>query len=136
MQNLEIMGIVNAYMAKKEQDAKDRKEGVYVDEMKLPAAVAWKRRVNMDKLFKAKALIDDAMKELSEKYADDEHSVEGENGVRRVKEEYLPEYLKAQGEILAQDTELDIRKVKIEDLGEIELSDSDMDTIGFMIEGE
>ena len=136
MQNLEIMGIVNAYMAKKEQDAKDRKEGVYVDEMKLPAAVAWKRRVNMDKLFKAKALIDDAMKELSEKYADDEHSVEGENGVRRVKEEYLPEYLKAQGEIMAQDTELDIRKVKIEDLGEIELSDSDMDTIGFMIEGE
>ena len=136
MQNLEIMGIVNAYMAKKEQDAKDRKEGMYVDEMKLPAAVAWKRRVNMDKLFKAKALIDDAMKELSEKYADDEHSVEGENGVRRVKEEYLPEYLKAQGEILAQDTELDIRKVKIEDLGEIELSDSDMDTIGFMIEGE
>ena len=90
----------------------------------------------MDKLFKAKALIDDAMKELGEKYADDEHSVEGENGVRRVKEEYLPEYLKAQGEILAQDTELDIRKVKIEDLGEIELSDSDMDTIGFMIEGE
>lgn len=136
MQNLEIVGIVNAYMAKKEQDAKDRKEGVYVDEMKLPAAVAWKRRVNMDKLFKAKALIDDAMKELSEKYADDEHSVEGENGVRRVKEEYLPEYLKAQGEIMAQDTELDIRKVKIEDLGEIELSDSDMDTIGFMIEGE
>lgn len=136
MQNLEIMGIVNAYMAKKEQDAKDRKEGMYVDEMKLPAAVAWKRRVNMDKLFKAKALIDDAMKELSEKYADDEHSVEGENGVRRVKEEYLPEYMKAQGEILAQDTELDIRKVKIEDLGEIELSDSDMDTIGFMIEGE
>lgn len=136
MQNLEIMGIVNAYMAKKEQDAKDRKKGMYVDEMKLPAAVAWKRRVNMDKLFKAKALIDDAMKELSEKYADDEHSVEGENGVRRVKEEYLPEYLKAQGEILAQETELDIRKVKIEDLGEIELSDSDMETIGFMIEGE
>lgn len=136
MTNLEIVGIVNAYMAKKEQDAKDRKEGMYVDEMKLPAAVAWKRRVNIDKLFKAKALIDDAMKELGEKYADEEHSIEGENGGRQVKEEYLPEYLKAQGEILAQETDVDIRKVKIEDLGEIELSDSDMDTIGFMIEGE
>lgn len=126
MRNLEIANIVTAYTAQKEKG----------DGIKLPAAVAWKRRVNMDKLFRAKKLIDDALKEIGEKYADDEHSVEGENGSRKVKEKYLGEYFRAQGEILAQDTEVDIRKVKVEDLGDIELSDADMDTLAFMLEDE
>ena len=121
MQNLEIVSIVNSYM--------DHKSDV-----KLPAAVAWKRRVNLDKLIRAKGLIDDAMKELGERYSDDEHSDESENGTRKVKPEFLAEYLKEQADILSQDTDVDIRKAKVEDLGDIEISDADMDTLAFMIE--
>lgn len=122
MQNLEIVGIVNAYTTNKGKDG-----------VRLPAAVAWKRRVNLDKLFKAKAIIDEALREINERYADDEHSVE-EDGNRKVKPEYMADFVREQGEILAQDTEVDVRKVKIADLGDIELSDADMDTLAFMIE--
>ena len=124
MQNLEIVSIVNAYTAQREAKS----------ELKLPAAIAWKRRVNMDKLIRAKGLIDDAMKELGERYSDDEHSEEGENGTRKVKPEFLAEYLKEQADILSQDTDVDIRKAKVEELGDIEISDADMDTLAFMIE--
>ena len=126
MQNLEIVGIVNAYTTNKGKDG-----------VRLTAAVAWKRRVNLDKLFKAKAIIDEALREINERYADDEHSVE-EDGNRKVKPEYLADFVREQGEILAQDTEVDVRKVKIEELGNVELTDADMDTLAFMIaeEGE
>ena len=126
MQNLEIVGIVNAYTANKGKDG-----------VRLPAAVAWKRRVNLDKLFQAKRVIDDALREINERYADDEHSVE-EDGNRKVKSEYTADFVREQGEILAQDTEVDVRKVKIEELGNVELTDADMDTLAFMIaeEGE
>ena len=146
MQNLEIIGIVNAYTAQKEQAAKDRKEGLYAHELGLPAAVAWKRRVNMDKLFRAKGLIDEALREINDKYIDDDHSEEidivytDDSGMkktrkeRRVKEEFIAEFTKARGDILLQDTELDVRKVKIEDLGDVELTDEDMDTLAFMLE--
>ena len=125
MKNLEIVAIVNVYTAQKEKG-----EGI-----KLPAKVAWKRRVNMDKLFHAKGIIDEALKEIGQKYADDEHSTEAEKGNgRKVKPEYMEEFVLAQGEILTQDTEVDVQKVKIEDLGDVELSDADMDTIAFMLE--
>lgn len=122
MQNLEIVGIVNAYTAQKGKDG-----------VRLPVAVAWKRRVNLDKLFQAKRVIDEALREINERYADDEHSVE-EDGFRKVKPEYMADFAREQGEILAQDTEVDVRKVKIEDLGNVELTDADMDTLAFMIE--
>lgn len=124
MKNLEIVGIVNAYTAQKEKS-----EGV-----KLPAAVAWKRRVNIDKLFKAKALIDEAVKEIHQKYSDDDHSEATEEGGRKVKAEYMTEFFREQGDILAQETPVEISKVKIEDLGDVSLTDADMDTIAFMIE--
>jgi len=123
MRNLEIAAIVNAYLGQK------GKEGY-----KLPAAIAWKRRVNMDKLIKAKELIDEALRDIGKNYMDDEHSVKAENGDRQVKPEFRQEFFKAQAEILEQDTEVDIRKVTIADLGDIELSDADMDTLAFMIE--
>ena len=126
MKNLEIVGIVNAYTANKGKDS-----------VRLPAAVAWKRRVNLYELFNAKAIIDEALREINERYADDEHSIE-EDGTRKVKAEYLADFVKEQGEILAQDTEVDVRKVKIDELGNVELTDADMDTLAFMIaeEGE
>lgn len=122
MQNLEIVGIINAYMAQKEKG-----EG-----LKLPAAVAWKRRLNLDKLFKAKAVIDEAMKEIGQKYADDDHSVQDGDG-RKVKPEFIADYAKEQAELLAQDTPVEITKVSIDDIGDVVLSDAEMDTLAFML---
>ena len=121
MKNIDIMSIVTAYQ-----------KGT---SLKLPAAVAWKRRVNMDKLFRAKKLIDEALQEARTPYLDDVHSSPTDNGGRQVKAEFLPEFFSAQNEILSQDTDIDVKKVDIEELGDIELTDSDMDTIAFMIEG-
>ena len=123
MKNIEIVTIVNAYT---EQKADGRG-------MKLPAKTAWTRRVNMDRLFRAKGIIDEALKEISDRYADDEHSTETD-GKRVVKPEYIPQYAKEQSEILLQDTDVDIRKVTVEDLGDIELTDADMDTLAFMLD--
>lgn len=119
MKNLEIVAIVNAYQ-----------KGT---SLKLPAAVAWKRRVNIDKLFKAKNLIDEALQEAREPYLDDEHSVPMENGGRQILPEFVDAFAQAQSEILTQETDIDIKKVKIEDIGDIEISDADMDTLAFMI---
>lgn len=126
MKNLDILAIVSAYTAKKEKG----------DGIKLPAAVAWKRRLNLDKLFKAKALIDEALNEIGQKYADDDHSDPADDGGRRVKPEYVQEYATEQAEILAQETDVDIRMVRIEELGDIALTDADMDTLAFMLEEE
>lgn len=120
MINLEIVSIVTAYQ-----------RGT---SLKLPAAVAWKRRVNMDKLFRAKKLIDEALQEARQPYLDDEHSTEVDGGNRQVKPEYIDEFVRSQNEVLSQETDIDIKKVKIEDIGDIEISDADMDTIAFMIE--
>lgn len=120
MKNYEITAIVAAYQ-----------KGT---SMKLPASVAWKRRVNMDKIIRAKAIIDEALNEVRAPYLDDDHSTPMEDGGRQVKPAYVPAFVKAQTEILEQETDVDIKKVSIDALGDIEISDSDMDTIAFMIE--
>jgi len=119
MKNIEICGIVTAYTSGKST-------------MKLPAAVAWKRRVNMSRLMDAKKIIDEALQEIGKQYADDEHSTE-KDGQRTVKPEYLPEYLKAQAEIMEQETDVAVQTIRIEDVGDITLSDDDMNTLAFMI---
>lgn len=138
MRNVEILGIVTAYTEQKEAIAKARKEGKAVDELRLPASIAWKRRVNIDKLFQAKKLIDEAMDDVKKRYSDDEHSnaATSENGeqVRTIKAEYQAEFMKEQGDILIQNTDVDIKKIKIEDIDGIALTDEDMDTLSFMIE--
>lgn len=122
MKNIEILTITTTYADKKR-------------DIKLPASVAWKRRLNFDRLFKAKALIDEALQELSHKYIDDDHSDATEDGGRKVKPEFLQEFLTAQREILEQETPVDVQKVSIDAIGDVELSDADMDTLAFMIEG-
>lgn len=122
MNNLEIVSIVTAYQ-----------KGT---SLKLPAAVAWKRRVNLDKLFRAKKLIDEALQEARAPFLDDLHSTAAENGTRQILPAYIDAFVESQNEILTQDTDIDIKKVKIEDIGDIEISDSDMDTLAFMIEEE
>ena len=120
MKNIDIVTIVTAFQ---------KTDGT----LTLPAKVAWTRRVNYKKLMEAKTIIDEAMQEIQRKYADDEHSVvDGEN--RKVKPEYLEAFAKEQTEILTQDTDVDIKKVSIEDLGDVTLTDAQMDTIAFMIE--
>lgn len=125
MKNLDILAITSAYTAQKENG-----EGLW-----LPAAVAWKRRLNLDRLFRAKALIDEALKEVGQRYSDDEHSEATEDGNRKIKHEFMQEFVTAQGEILTQETPVDIQKVPIDAIGDVELSDADMDTLAFMIEG-
>ena len=53
---------------------------------------------------------------------------------RVIKPEYVADFRREQAEIMEQDTEVEIRKVSIQELGNIELSDADMDTIAFMLE--
>ena len=48
----------------------------------------------------------------------------------------MEEFRKENEDLLNQDTDISIKKVKIEDLGDVELSDDDMDTLMFMIEEE
>ena len=124
MKNIDILAIANAYTVQKEKG----------DGLRLPASVAWKRRLNFDKLFKAKVLIDEALKEVGQRYSDDEHSEAAEDGNRKVKPEYMQEFVTAQGEILTQDTPVDIQKVPIDAIGDVDLTDADMDTLAFMIE--
>ena len=136
MINKEIKELVAVYNYR-------RSEG---ENIKLPAAIAWKRRVNYDKLTKASELIDEALKEIGERYKDDDHSEDvkisykDEDGLtksrteRRVKKEYFEEYATQLNDILKQETDVDIKKVKIDDLDGLELTDNEMDTLSFMIE--
>lgn len=124
MRNVDIMAITNAYTTQKEKGTS----------LKLPAAIAWKRRVNMDKLFNARKIIEEAIGEVQKKYSDDEHSTGTEDGARKVKQEYIADFMNEQTEILNQDTEVDISKVKVDALGDIQLTDEDMDTLAFMLE--
>lgn len=119
MKNIDILTIVTAYQ---------KTDGT----LTLPAKVAWIRRVNLKKLAEAKAIIDEAMQEIQQRFADDEHSSE-KDGQRLVKPQYMAEFSKAQADILLQETDVDIKKISIEDLGDITLSDKQMDTIAFMI---
>ena len=102
--------------------------------MKLPAKVAWIRRVNMEKLFQAHKIISDALAEAREPFLDEAHSTATEEGGRQIHPEYTADFMKAQDDILSQETDVDIKKVRIEDLGDITISDSEMDTLAFMLE--
>lgn len=116
--NAEIVAITNAY-----------KKGT---NFKLPAATAWKRRINMNKLMEVRDVIDNAIREEIAPYFDEEHSVEDGDG-RTVKPEYREEVLKKQSEILSQKTDVEIKMVGIDEVGSGDLSDEDMDTLAFMI---
>lgn len=131
MRNDDILFVVNSYYALKGKET-----------VTLPASVAWKRRLNIKELVKASETINEALEEIKQKYSDDEHSnpktIKDANGkdveTRVVKPEYLSDFIKEQQEVLTQETDLTIRKIKIEDLGNLNLSDGMLDTLEFMIE--
>lgn len=120
MKNIDILTIVNAYQ---------NTDGT----LTLPAKVAWTRRVNIRKLIDAKSIIDEALQDIQKQYADDEHSEATEDGQRKVKPQYIAAYAQAQADVLTQETDVDIKTISIEELGDITLTDRQMDTIAFMI---
>lgn len=126
MKNQEIVAIVQSYMAQR----RSGESGV-----KLPAVVAWKRRLNMDKLCHVHDIICAALDEATAIYFGDTYATTDENGEKVVKPEYLADFVNAQAEIMEQETDVEIQKVHVEDLGTVELSDADMDTLAFMLEG-
>lgn len=121
MKNYEIYNIVESY---------NKTNG----ELKLPASVSWKRRLNMKKLIDAYEVIKEAITDINKEYANDEHAVRIENGNWKVNKEYHEELNKRQLELMEQDTPIDIQKVSIDDLGDTTISDLEMDTLDFMIE--
>lgn len=135
MKNSDIVAITSAYIKEKEQPELDRKDGLYPCRVALPAPIAWKKRLNFKALFEARRTIDEALAEIDQGYSDDEHS-EMKDKIRMVKPEFLAEFTKKKTEILEQETDVVIKKVKIEDLGDTLLTDEDLDTLMFMIEEE
>ena len=133
MKNSDILFIVNSYYVLKGKET-----------VALPASVAWKRRLNLKDLIKASETINEALEEIKQKYSDDDHSnlktIKDANDkdveTRVVKPECLSDFIKEQQEVLTQETDVPVRKIKIEELGSIELSDEVLDTLEFMIEGE
>ena len=120
MKNIDILTIVTAFQ---------KTDGT----LTLPAKVAWTRRVNYKKLSDAKAIIDEAMQELQEKYIHEER-IDKNGEQMTVKPEFMPDFVREQSEILMQETDVEIKKVSIEELGDITLTDAQMDTLAFMIE--
>lgn len=138
MYNYEIEGIVRNFLEEKNKVLKAQENNEEIQSLKLPIAVAWKRRLNLNKLAKAKEVIDEAIQECQKKYATDERSevVQDEKGqeIRRIKNEFLNEYINEYNEIMNQETDIDIKKVKVEDLGDLILTDEQLDSLAFMID--
>lgn len=139
MKNFEIVDITNSYLKLKNSDKVS---------MSLPIVVSWKRRVNLKKLLKIRDTIFEAVSELDKLYFDEDHSTEltdsdgkkikdanGEN-LRAVKEEFREEYVTKKKELFDAETDVEIKKVKLEDLKDVTLSDDEMNTLMFMIEEE
>ena len=125
MKNIEIIAIMRSYMKEREEKKS----------ITLPAAVAWKRRLNMKKISEAANTIEEALAEVDSLYSDDEHSKKTDNG-RQVKDEFLREYYDKRREVLDQETDLEIKMVGIEEIEGVNLNDDDLDTLAFMIKEE
>jgi hypothetical protein len=100
---------------------------------KLTVKFAWNWRKNLKKLQELTDEINAMRQKIVDEFSDDEHSYANDDG-RFVKAEYLEEYASKVDELLSQENEVEISKIKIEDLGNIEISIPEMDAIGFMIE--
>lgn len=123
MKNYEIQSICNA-LSRQQED------------MKLPISVAWKRRQNIAKLLQANGMIDGALRDIQKAYADEEHSDSLGNDSWQIKPEFMDEYGKQVEELLNQDTEIVIQKVPLSAIGDITVSDAQLQTLAFMISEE
>ena len=64
----------------------------------------------------------------------DEDGMTKKRPERRVRDEFVIEFEKELKTLFDQETDVDIKKVKIDDLKGVDLTDADMDTLWFMIE--
>lgn len=123
MTNNEVKSIVESY-------TELRNKGT---DSKIPIKAAWVRRKNLKKILDAYATYKEAFNELQQRYSDDEHSVEKENGDRQIRFQYMPQYQKEVTELLNLEADVAIEKIDLEDLGDCSLTDVEMDTLAFMI---
>ena len=124
MTNNEVKQIVDSYNKLKESGT----------DSKIPVRAAWTRRKNLKKITEAYMTYREAFADIQQKYADDEHSVEYANGDRQIKAQYMAQYQKEVAELLSLDADVTFEKIKIDDLGDCVMSDTEMDTFAFMIE--
>lgn len=106
MKNVDILTITASYAMLKRENQKDGSQG-----MILPVSVSWKRRLNMKDLFSARETIEEAIRDAGE----DKLLID---------------------EIVNQDTDVKIRKIKMEEIADVKVTDAEMDTLMFMIEEE
>ena len=143
MKNRDILTVAMAYYEEKKENERCKKDGLYITEVSYPAAVAWKRYLNFKDILAARDVIVQAMDEVKKSYFDDSHSnptgeLDPNSGteIRRIKDEYLEEFKQRLDDILDQDTDLNIRKIKISEIPDVVLTESDLSTLAFMIEEE
>lgn len=122
LKNSEIVRIVTAY-----QKGTD---------LKLPPVLAWKRRLNMKELVRVKGIVDEALAEARRGFLDAEHAKDLGNGSWEILPEFQEQFILAQEEILGQETDVNVEVVKINlsDLGKDGISDSDLETLAFMVD--
>ena len=95
--------------------------------LKIPGALDWSLRVNLKKLNEIYALYEEARIELGQRYIS-EGKVENDF----VKPEYKKDYQNDLVELLEQESEIDIRPLKIKDFIDIPLSMPEKDFMLYM----
>lgn len=120
MKNSEITAITNAIPL--------------APETKLPIAAAWSRRLNLKKLQEARQTIDEAVRDLNKDFIDSGKVIDEGEGQYKIMDQHMPEYTARMKELMDLEQEIEIRKVKIEDLGDISVSEAEMDALMFMLE--
>lgn len=129
--NLEITNIMN-YVNSENSVAKNTT-------MKFTIKFAWKFKKNVKRLADAYDTFIKMREEIMKEYSGDEFSYEEEStGNRYVKQEYMNEYYGKINELFLQTTEIEIDKVKLEelaaDMDKFELSIPELEALSFMID--
>lgn len=129
--NLEITNIMN-YVNSENSVAKNTT-------MKFTIKFAWKFKKNIKRLADAYDTFIKMREEIMKEYSGDEFSYEEEGtGNRYVKQEYMNEYYGKINELFLQTTEIEIDKVKLEelaaDMDKFELSIPELEALSFMID--
>ncbi len=105
---------------------------------KLPISVLWTMDENMTKLREIASRINKKREEIQGEYADDEHSFtetqEDGSMVRKVKEEYLKEFIEKMNELMSIENEINIKPIMIETIADCSLVPSDYRSIRFMLD--
>lgn len=105
---------------------------------KFSTKFAWNLRKNIKVLSDLGETVREAVREVEEKYSDDEYSIvtTDENGeeMRRVKEEFIEEFLNAKKDLYEQVNDVEIITVNIDEIGIDQISIDDLGRISFMIE--